>query len=310
MFKNELRKGHSLALFTILIWGTASVSSKYLISQFTPAELFFYRIIIAYISLLIISPHFIKYKNFKEELVFIGAGLTGVTLYFMFQNIALVYTYASNVSVLISVSPFFTGVLAYFFIKDEELKARFFIGFAISIIGIILIGFNGNYLLKLNPLGDIFALLSAFAWAVYCILMKKICTYNYNSIQYTRKIIFYGILFLIPVLIYQDFTFSLDKFASTTTLLNMLYLGLGASAATYVTWNYALSILGAVKTSAYLYLSPIITIVISAIVLNEKITFISILGVILIFIGIYFSEKKTKVNAHSEEVDMDNLIGK
>ena len=79
--------------------------------------------------------------------------------------------------------------------------------------------------------------------------MKKISTYKYNPIQYTRKIIFYGIIFLIPVLLYTNFQFSLAKFYSTTYLLNILYLGIGASAATYVTWNYALSILGAMRTS-------------------------------------------------------------
>jgi len=297
MDKQRLQKGHLLALFTIFIWGTASVSSKVLLNSFSPVELFFYRIIIAYIALLLISPHFIKFKNWREELHFIAAGLTGVTLYFLFQNIALLYTYASNVGVLTSISPLFTAILAYFFLKEEELNIKFFIGFAISIVGIILIGYNGNYVLKLSPLGDIFAILSAIVWALYCVIMKKVCTYNYNSIQYTRKIIFYGILFLIPVLVYTNFHFSLTKFYSISNLVNILYLGLGASAATYVTWNYALSILGAVKTSAYLYISPIITIAVAAIVLRERLTFLSILGVLLILVGIYFSEGKIKGRA-------------
>lgn len=294
MEKHLKQKGHLLALITILIWGTASVSSKILINSFSPVELFFYRIIIAYGALLIICPRFIKYKSLWEEFIFAGAGLTGVTMYFIFQNTALVYTYASNTAVLISVSPFFTAVLAHFFLKDEELSVNFFIGFAISILGIILIGYNGNHVLRLNPIGDIFALLSALAWALYCILMKKISTYKYNPILYTRKIIFYGIIFLIPVMVYDNFQFSLEQFDNMGNILNMLYLGLGASAATYVTWNYALGILGAVKTSAYLYISPIITIIVSTIVLKEKVTIISMLGVALILAGIYLSEKKLK----------------
>jgi drug/metabolite transporter (DMT)-like permease len=293
MNKQASTQGHLAAFVTIFIWGTTFISTKVLLVDFSPVEILFFRLVLAYCVLLLVRPHFIKYKNIREELLFAGAGLCGVTLYFIFQNFALSYTLASNVSVLVSVSPFFTAILSHFFLKDEELRANFFIGFAVSILGIILIAFNGNYVLKLNPLGDVLAVLSAVVWSVYSILMKKITAFKY-TIQVTRRIFFYGFIFLLPTLGLFNFRLDPARFAAMPNLLNMLFLGIGASALCYVTWTFALSVLGAVKTSVYIYVIPVITILVSVIVIHETITLVAITGVALILSGLYLSERKTK----------------
>jgi drug/metabolite transporter (DMT)-like permease len=201
--------------------------------------------------------------------MFAAAGLCGVTLFFLFQNTALTYTLAFNVSVLISVSPLFTALFSHFFSKEESFHANFYLGFAVAILGIILVGFNGNFVLKLNPLGDLLAILSAVAWAIYSILMKKISANNYNTIQVTHRVFFYGLVFILPALMLFDFHLDLARFQQLPNLLNILFLGVAASALCYVTWNSAVSILGAVKTSLYIYLVPVITVVASAIVLRK-----------------------------------------
>lgn len=88
----------------------------------------------------------------------------------------------------------------------------------------------------------------------------------------------------------------LSGFSSLPYLINICFLGVGASALCYVTWNYAVSTLGAVKTSVYIYLIPIITIIISALVLQEKITRVALLGVLLILCGLYVSERNTRAS--------------
>jgi drug/metabolite transporter (DMT)-like permease len=291
--ERNLKKGHLLAFVTVLIWSYASISSKILLESFGPVELFFYRMLIAYVALIIIKPGFIKYKNMKQELVYMAAGITGVTLYFILQNIALLYSFASNVGVLLTISPFFTAVLSYFVLKDEKLRSKFFIGFGITLAGVFLISYNGNQVLKLNPIGDMMAVMAAFSWAVYSVLMKKVSSYNHNTILSTRKIFFYGLVFLIPALVYTDFHFSVAKFYDIGIIGNMLFLALGASAVTYVMWNDALGILGPVKTSMYLYATPIMTMAFSVAVLRERITVMSLAGVALILGGIYFAERKS-----------------
>jgi drug/metabolite transporter (DMT)-like permease len=126
-------------------------------------------------------------------------------LYFTLQNTCLVYTLASNAGVLVSAAPFLTAIFYYFLLKGEPLHKSFFIGFGFSIIGITLISFNGNFILKLNPLGDILAISCAVAWAIYCIFMKKISALGYHVILCTRKIFFYGIIFMMPILPFTGF---------------------------------------------------------------------------------------------------------
>ncbi len=296
MGERKFIKGHLSAFFTIFVWAATFISIKLLLTDFTPIEIMLYRLILAYFVLLAASPRFIKINNLKEELLFMGAGLCGVTLYFIFQNSALNLTQASNVSVLISISPFFTAIFSRFFAKEEQFKANFFFGFGISIVGIFLIGFNGNFILKLNPLGDILAILSAIVWAGYTVIMKRISSLDLSTIQFTRKIFFYGLLLLLPFLKILGFQLDLSGFSSLPNLLNIVFLGVGASALCYVTWNYAVSLLGAVKTSVYIYLIPIITIIISALVLHEKITLIELLGVLLILFGLFISGRNTKAS--------------
>ena len=294
MDNSRALKGHITALLTILIWGTTYVSTKILLKSFSPIEILLIRFFMGYIALLVMYPHHIKYKSVKEEMLFMLAGLCGITLYYLFENIALTYTLASNVGIIISIAPFFTALLAHFILDGEKLKLQFFIGFIAAIAGISLIYFNGSVILKLNPLGDFLAILASIIWAVYSVLMRKISNFAYNTIGYTRKVFFYGILFMLPAALIANVHFDIGKMTNITNLLNLVFLGFGASALCFVSWNWAVGILGAVKTSAYIYLTPVITITTSVIILHEKITWMALLGAALTLTGLFISEKKIK----------------
>ncbi|KOY16397.1 DMT family transporter [Paenibacillus xylanivorans] len=292
--QNKVSAGHLLALLTILIWGTTFISTKVLLIDFTPVEILFFRFLIGYVVLLLIYPRSMRITSFREELLFIGAGLCGVTLYFLIENIALVYTLASNVGVIVSIAPFFTAVLAHFFLDGERLHRQFIVGFGIALTGIILIGLNGSVILQLNPLGDLLAFVAPAVWAIYSVLMRKIGELPYHTIGATRKVFFYGLLFMLPALFLFEFHFDLGRFANMANLSNLLFLGLGASALCFVTWNRAVRLLGAVKTSVYIYLVPVITVVSSALILYERITWITLLGTLLTLLGSFISEKKVR----------------
>lgn len=285
--------GHMAAILTILLWGTTFISTKVLLRSFTPIEVLFFRFMIGFITLILIYPRRLKITDKKQELVFAGAGICGVTFYFLFENIALTYTQASNVGVLVSISPFITAVLAQTFL-GEKLKPKFFIGFLIAVAGIVLIGLNGNFVLKLNPLGDLLAMLAAVAWACYSILTKKISGFGYHIIQATRRTFFYGLLFMIPALYFMEFQIGAERFLDQTNLLNILYLGFGASALCFVTWNFALKRLGAVKTSVYIYLVPAVTILAATLILKERITWLALSGTGLTLLGLIVSEGNLK----------------
>lgn len=289
---NKKTIGHLAALLTIIIWGTTFISTKILLVGFQPVEILFFRFVMGFIVLLMLSPKRLKTANRKEEMTFAVAGLCGICLYYLLENIALTYTLASNVGVIISVAPFFTAILAHLVIKSEEkLRLQFFTGFIVAMVGIVLISFNGQEL-ELNPIGDLLAIVAALVWAFYSILTRKINSFGYPVILTTRRTFFYGILFMLPTLFFFDFQLDLSRFGELTYLLNLLYLGLGASALCFVTWNFSVKELGAVKTSVYIYMVPVITVLTSVLILHEQVTVLASIGTILTLIGLFLSEYK------------------
>ena len=270
----EKYSGHLTAFFTVFVWGTTFISTKVLLDDFLPVEILFFRFVMGWCVLF---------------LFYAAAGFCGIYLYFLLENIALTYTMASNVGVLVCVSPFLTAILAHIFLKEEKLHLNFFIGFVVAITGIILISFNGTSL-QLNPLGDILAMSAALVWAFYSLLTKKISKYGMPVILVTRKTFFYGILFMLPTLFFFDAKPNFARFQNMTNLFNILFLGIGASALCFVTWNYTVKVLGAIKTSIYIYLIPVITVVTAAIILTEPMSLLLTLGTFLTIVGLFISK--------------------
>lgn len=289
--RNNSTTGHLASLLTIIIWGTTFISTKILLVDFQPVEILFFRFVIGLAALFLVCPRRLKGTDGRQELTFAAAGLCGICLYYLLENIALTYTLASNVGVIISVAPFFTAILSCIFLREEKPGVNFFIGFVVAMAGIFLISFNGSRL-ELNPVGDLLALLAALIWACYSLLAKKISGYGYHTILATRRIFCYGILFMIPALFLFDFKPELVRFARPVYLFNIIFLGLGASALCFVTWNFAVRILGAIKTSIYIYMVPVITVVTSVTILHEEITALAAMGTVLTLAGLFLSENK------------------
>lgn len=302
MDKKRESGGHLLAFITIFIWGTTFVSTKILLKDFSPIEILFSRFVIGFLILLLIYPRRLRVKGIKQEICFAMAGLSGITLYYLLENIALTYTLVSNVGIIVSVAPFFTAILAHLFLDGEKLRPQFFVGFVVAMAGVVLVSLNGSAHLKINPTGDILAISAAAVWAIYSVLTKKISEFHYNGIQATRRIFFYGLVFMIPALFIFGFQPRQDRLVLPVNLFNLLFLGVGASALCFVTWNFAVKLLGAVKTSVYIYIVPVISIVTSVIVLQEKITGIAVLGSVLTLAGLFISESKGPAKRRFEGV--------
>lgn len=281
--------GHLMALVTIIIWGTTFVSTKVLLGTLTPLEIMFYRFIIAYVVLLIIHPKFYKFKNIKEELVIFALGLSGITLYFLAENIALDYTLASNVGLILATIPALTCILARIFIKGERLNRFLIIGSLIAFAGVFLVIFNGNYVLNIKPIGDMLALIAAIMFAIYSTLLNYVKD-KYNHIYLTRKIFFYGLITMFPIVIFKGINFDSSLIGDYSIIVNLLFLSVIASSICFIMWNSSVEIIGPVKASSYIYLIPVVTMITSKIILDEKITIFSLCGMFLILSGVYLVE--------------------
>lgn len=281
--------GHICALLSNVIWGSTFVATKVLLKDFIPIEILFYRFLIGYFFLWILHPKPLRIKDRRLEVRFAAAGFTGICLNYLCESIGLIYTGAAVVSVIVSASPFMVGILAAIFLK-QKLKKYFVAGFFLSIIGICIICFTGEADVKMNWLGQLLALGACITWAVYGLVSEGINQQSFSAIQVTRRLFMYGLLSVLPLYLIYGNPGSIRYLTSPVNLGNLLYLGLGACVLAFVMWNYSIRVLGTVKANVYVYLLPVFTIIISVIVLQEKITLLMILGTVLTLIGVALSE--------------------
>ncbi|MCC8063267.1 MAG: DMT family transporter [Rikenellaceae bacterium] len=283
---------HLMALVTVAIWGTTFVSTKILLGYgLTPAEILFYRFLLAYAAIWFFAPKVIRSRSWRDELLFVAAGLCGGSLYFVTENTALGITLASNVSLILSTTPILTALVWLLFHRRERLKADLAYGSLMALAGVALVVFNGSFILRINPAGDMLTLAAGLMWAFYCLILKRLQQEDYPILFVTRKVFFYGIVTLIPVLAVDPPAWNMKTVFSPVVLGNLLFLGLVASMLCYIMWNTAVARLGAIRATSYIYVVPLVTLVTSSIVLDERITWVALAGSALILCGVYVAER-------------------
>lgn len=289
--KNKLTY-HILAISIIAIWGVTFINTKFLIiNGLNPQEIFLLRFILAYIGIWTFSPHKLFTDNWRDELTTLMLGVTGGSLYFWAENTAIQYSLVNNVAFIVCNAPLLTLFLGMAFSKEIRATKNIVMGSLISLIGVALVIFNGSFILRLNPIGDFLALVAAGAWAVYSLLMRGL-TNRYNVTFLTRKVFFYGILTILPAFLIKPWQFPLENLAEPVIWMNLLFLSIIAALICFVLWNIVIRELGALSSANYIYLSPVSTMIASAIFLQEPVTWISIAGSILILSGLFIVSKR------------------
>ena len=283
--------GYVMAFTTIFVWGTTYAITKNLLNYFSPLEALFLRFLIAYLFLMVIKPTFNFKFNFQEEKLFLFLGLTGGMLYFLVENLALKYTSASNVGLIVSSIPIFSSIIAHFTTEDEKFDTNLLLGFALAITGIFIILYNGNKVLKLNPIGDILAVVCSIIWAVYSNLLRKVDK-SYSGIILVRKTFFYGLIFMLPVLYFFKVKIHFEYLLNKDVSFSIFYLALVASSICFIMWSKAINIIGVIKTTNFIYLIPLVAMISSMLILDEKITPLMIVGGLLILGGVLINDKK------------------
>jgi len=291
-FSNQVL-GHLTALLVVMIWGETFVSTKMLLNAgLMPADIFFYRFLLAYVLTWFVSYKRLFCRNITDELTTFALGVLGGSLYFLTENMALVYSTASNVAILLSSCPLLTALLLSIFYKSERLSKKQIFGSLLAFLGMVMVVLNGQLILHLNPRGDALAIGAAVCWAFYSLLIKRVM-HKYSSWFISRKVFFYGLL---PILPYYALVSPLNTDVSILTRPvvygNLLYLGSVASMFCYIMWNWTLSKLGAVKATNYLYLQSLFTMLFASLILHERITWMAIAGAAILILGMIRAERK------------------
>lgn len=282
---------HLAAFSVIAVWGTSFVSTKVLLDAGLHAvEIYIYRFLVAYLIVLAVCHKKLWSNSLVDELLFAVCGLCGGSIYFIAENTALNYTLTSNVSLLTTLSPLLTTLLIGAIYKNERPGIWIYVGSTVAILGVGCIIFKSGFHLEVMPLGDLLALSAAFSWAIYSIVLRKVNA-NYTALFITRKTFFYGLLTALPFMAFEPEIAPLSALGEPVVLLNLLFLSLTASLLAYVIWSQTVKRLGAIKASNYLYFQPVMTMIVSAIILpDDPLTLMGCVGCVLIIGGVWFGD--------------------
>lgn len=289
---------HITAFLVVTIWGSTFVFTKLLLlSGLSPAHIFTLRFIIAYVLLLLFSFTRKNHRWFShtwhDELLMVGLGLTGGSMYFLAENEAMNHTTTTNTSLIVCLCPLFAAALIGAVYKSERLSPKQAMGTLLAAFGVVIVVLNGHFVLHLSPLGDSLALIACLCWAVYSLLMVQ-ANKRYDVVFITRKVFFYGLLSMIPYYLLVPELPSVQLLLTPAILANLLFLGCVASMVCFVVWNWIMKTLGAITTTNYVYVNPIITILFAWVILNEKITIFFLIGTLLILFGMNLADRRQR----------------
>ena len=284
---------HLVAFLTVAIWGTTFVSTKVLmINGLSPAQIFTLRFTMAYVLMFCFNHRRLFADSWRDEGLMVLLGITGGSLYFLSENEAMNYTTATNTSLIVCSCPLFATLLVLLVYRSSRIHIMQLTGSLLAFMGMIIVVLNGRFVLHLSPVGDALAFTACICWAFYSLLMKTM-TDKYSAAFITRKVFFYGVLTIIPYYILVPGVPSMAVLTQPVVVGNLLFLGCLASMICFLTWNWCISKLGAVKATNWVYFNPITTMIFASWVLGEKITIYFLIGAVCILTGMYMADRKT-----------------
>lgn len=284
---------HLVAFLTVAIWGTTFVSTKVLmINGLSPAQIFTLRFAMAYVLMFCFNHRRLFADSWRDEGLMVLLGITGGSLYFLSENEAMNFTTATNTSLIVCSCPLFATLLVRLVYRSSHIHIMQLTGSLLAFMGMIIVVLNGRFVLHLSPVGDALAFTACICWAFYSLLMKTM-TDKYSAAFITRKVFFYGVLTIIPYYILVPGVPSMAVLTQPVVVGNLLFLGCLASMICFLTWNWCISKLGAVKATNWVYFNPITTMIFASWVLGEKITIYFLIGAVCILTGMYMADRKT-----------------
>lgn len=297
MARNNTWIYHLVAFATVAIWGCTFVSTKVLmLNGLSPAQIFTLRFLIAYVMMLAVYHSRLWADSWRDEFKMMLLGISGGSLYFLSENEAMNFTSTTNTSLIVCSCPLFATLLVRLVYRSTTRISMMQLGGSLlAFAGMVIVVLNGRFVLHLSPLGDALAFTACLSWSVYSLLMKWVSA-KYGAAFITRKVFFYGVLTILPYYIFYPTLPTGAVLTKPVVVGNLAFLGCLASMICFLTWNWCISKLGAVKATNWVYFNPITTMIFASWVLGEKITPYFLAGATCILLGMFVADRSTKTN--------------
>jgi len=274
----------------MILWGTSFVWGKIALEYYNAITVIFFRLVISVIFLvpvLLIARKFVLPRR-KHLHLFLLLALFEPFLYFLGETNGLAYVEPSMASVIISVIPLFTPIVAFYFLR-EKISVLNLIGIVISITGIVVLVFGKDMSLEVSVNGLLLLFLAIVAANGYSVMIKKIPDeYSVLTVIFWQNVI--GMLYFLPIaLIYSTGEILTIGFVSRG-FWAIVELGILASTVAFLFYMYGLKFMPITKVNVFTNVIPIFTIIISYLFLDEQIGIKKIIGIIIVISGVVLSQ--------------------
>ncbi len=269
-------------ILAVTLWASTFVGIRAAVIDFTPLDIAVLRFVVSSIILFVISIfQKVTAPDIKSFFLFILLGIILVVNYTAL-NYGTKSITAGETTLLVSTSQLFQVLLAYIFLK-EAISHRFLVGLSICFFGIVVISFQNSKEISISW-GVIFVLIAAITNAVFFVLQKPLLK-KYTPLEVVSYSTWIASIFLLPG---GQHVLNSFKTSGLNSTIGIVYIG-AASVVANLCWSRILSNIDASKTAIYLYMVPVITIIIGFIWLRESPSFISCIGGALIIGGVLVS---------------------
>lgn len=279
---------------TVIIWGFSFLSTKVCLREIPPLTLGLYRFIVATIILFTMArmlhmPLTVARADWRSM---IGAGLVGVTLYFLLENTGLLYVSASEGAIIVGTIPVWT-LLTEVWILRRPLYWRQVAGIVLAVAGVVLVVPKDaqSFQLSGSLKGYLLMLATAFSWVLYCFLTKPLNA-RYSRLTIVFHQAFWGMLGFVPLILLWERD-GIHVLTDHLVIANVAYLGIFCSALAYYFYVVALDKLGVTISAIFINLCPVVTVIGGYLWLGDRLSAWQLFGGSMVVMSVYLTSAGT-----------------
>lgn len=281
---------YAFPLLAVVIWSGNTVVSKMAAGTIAPAEISFYRWLLAALLFtpLALRPVLRNWRAIRPQLGRIAVlGLLGMVVYQSLAYYAAYLTTATHMGIIGSLTPMMVLALSILLL-GQRLTAGAVAGSLVSIAGVAVVVSSGDLdtLLKSGAnMGDGLMLLAMLAYAVYVILLKRWGMKEVPALQLLYLQVVCAVIVLLPLYL---LTPRMGLSAANLPLVG--FAGLGASMLAPLVWMHTVAHIGPSRASMFFNLIPLFTALIAAAVIGESLAAYHAVGGVLTVAGVLLAE--------------------
>jgi len=278
------------AIFAVVVWGASFIATKIALAEISPIAVVWLRFSMGVIVLgtaVALRRQFSLPKN-NEWAYFALLGFLGITFHQWLQSNGLQTSEAGTTAWIVATTPVFMALLGWFVLK-EGLGWLRILGIILAFSGVLLVVSKGDLasvsIGRFGAPGDRLILVSAVNWAVFSVLSRRgLKIYRASLMMFYVMLL--GWIFT-TILFFADTNISEFSNLSLNGWLGVVFLGIFCSGLAYIAWYDALQVLTTAQTGVFLYIEPLVAVIVAFIILGEAITLPSLIGGGIILAGVW-----------------------